>query len=99
MNAKHVCAVVATVSCLLAAGAASAANTSQRDDMSITTDVQTQLSKDPNTSGRQITVSTSNGVVDLSGMVGSATEKAKATQDAHEVQGVVEVKNHLRIVQ
>jgi osmotically-inducible protein OsmY len=32
-------------------------------------------------------------------MVGSATEKAKATQDAHEVQGVVEVKNHLRIVQ
>jgi hyperosmotically inducible periplasmic protein len=101
MRTQHVSAVVATVSCLLAAGGAFAASGSgsQRDDASITSDVQQQLSKDPNTSGRQITVNTSDGVVDLSGMVSSATEKAKASQDAHQVKGVVEVKNHLRIVQ
>jgi len=101
MSFKHVSAVTATVSCLLAAGGAFAAgpSDSQRDDASITNDVQQQLSKDPNTSGRQITVNTNDGVVDLSGMVGSATEKAKASQDAHQVKGVVEVKNHLKIVQ
>jgi hyperosmotically inducible protein len=99
MKSKHVSAVVATVSCLLAAGGVCAANGSQRDDANITSDVQQQLSKDPNTSGRQITVNTTDGVVDLSGMVSSATEKAKAGQDAHLVKGVVEVKNHLKIVQ
>jgi hyperosmotically inducible protein len=101
MKSKHASVVVATVSCLLAAGGVFAANGagSQRDDASITNDVQQQLSKDPNTSGRQITVNTNDGVVDLSGMVSSATEKAKATQDAHQVKGVVEVKNHLKIVQ
>jgi len=98
MNSKHVSAVVATVSCLLAAGGVCAANAS-RDDASITNDVQQQLTKDPNTAGRQITVNTSDGVVDLEGMVGSATEKAKASQDARQVQGVVDVKNRLKIVQ
>jgi osmotically-inducible protein OsmY len=100
MKSKHVSAVVATVSCLLAAGGVFAADGAvSRDDASITSDVQAQLSKDPNTAGRQIVVNTNDGVVDLSGMVSSATEKAKATQDAHHVKGVVEVKNHLRIVQ
>ncbi|BAU47462.1 transporter [Sulfurifustis variabilis] len=67
------------------------------DDSSITTKVKTKLFNDPATSGWQISVRTDGGVVYLTGVVASATEKARAGELARSVAGVKSVRNELTV--
>jgi hyperosmotically inducible periplasmic protein len=66
-------------------------------DTVITTKVKAELAKDKSTKATDINVDTKNGVVMLRGEVASEAERAKAELDARTVQGVVEVKNNLRV--
>jgi hyperosmotically inducible protein len=58
------------------------------DDAAITTKVKTGLLGDPIVSAFAITVETSRGVVNLTGIVNSTGERARAIQIAQEVGGV-----------
>ena len=65
------------------------------DDTAISTKVRTKILADEDLKLRQIDVETMKGVVQLSGFVGSMSEKAKATSVARDTGGVVSVKNDL----
>lgn len=65
------------------------------DSASITAKVKTALIQDETTKARQINVETFRDVVQLSGFVDSATEKARAEQIARNVEGVRAVRNDL----
>ncbi|HEY5102846.1 MAG TPA: BON domain-containing protein [Steroidobacteraceae bacterium] len=69
------------------------------DDSVITTKVKAALVAEPATKARDITVITREGIVQLSGFVDSATEKATANEVAQGVAGVKEVRNNLQIKQ
>jgi hyperosmotically inducible protein len=61
----------------------------------ITTQVQARYFANPSIAGRDITVSTSNGVVTLTGRVDSEAEKADAVAVARTVEGVARVDDRL----
>lgn len=61
------------------------------DDTWITTKVKSSLLADTDTAGTDIQVETNNGVVALSGNVGSQAEAEAATRIASEIEGVVNV--------
>ncbi|WP_298723911.1 BON domain-containing protein [uncultured Ferrovibrio sp.] len=65
------------------------------DSATITTKVKAALVQDETTKARQISVETFRDVVQLSGFVDSATEKARAEQIARGVEGVRAVRNDL----
>lgn len=67
------------------------------DDSVITGRVKAALIADPVTRARQIGVETVHGVVQLSGFVDSAEARNRATQIAHRVAGVREVRNDLAV--
>ncbi|HEY4873152.1 MAG TPA: BON domain-containing protein [Steroidobacteraceae bacterium] len=67
------------------------------DDSVVTTKVKAALVAEPATKARDITVVTRDGIVQLSGFVDSATEKATAAEVAQGVSGVREVRNDLQI--
>ena len=69
------------------------------DDSVITTKVKTALIGNPVTKARQINVETLKGVVQLSGFVDNADEKAEAGRVAAQVSGVNDVHNDLAIKQ
>jgi hyperosmotically inducible protein len=69
------------------------------DDSVITTKVKAALVAEPTTKARDITVITRDGIVQLSGFVDSAAEKASAVEVAQGVAGVKEVRNNLQIKQ
>jgi len=70
------------------------------DDASITTQVKTQLASDVGLSpANQISVETSNRVVQLSGFVDSAAHKAQAESVARGVEGVESVENNIIVQQ
>jgi len=58
------------------------------DDTAITTKVKTSLLGDPMVSAFAISVETSKGVVNLTGIVNSAGERARVIQIAQETGGV-----------
>ena len=66
-------------------------------DAAITTSVKSKLISNAITSGRNIKVTTENGVVILSGRVRSAAEKSTAMQIASDAKGVKSVRNALLI--
>jgi hyperosmotically inducible protein len=66
-------------------------------DTVITTKVKAELAKDSATKARDIKVTTKDGVVTLSGTVGSVAEKQKAEQDAATIKGVTGVTNVLEV--
>jgi hyperosmotically inducible protein len=66
-------------------------------DTWLTTKVKSALLADQATSGLDIQVETQNGVVQLSGFVGSETEKQRAETVAQGIEGVKQVKNDLRL--
>ena len=66
------------------------------DDTTITTSVKTKLAADKGSSLTRIQVDTDRGVVQLSGVVDSAAEKARAEQIARGVGGVKSVRNNLQ---
>jgi hyperosmotically inducible protein len=69
------------------------------DDSVVTTKVKAALVAEPATKARDITVVTREGIVQLSGFVDSATEKATAAEIAQGIAGVKEVRNNLQIKQ
>ncbi len=68
-----------------------------RSDQQIVTDIQAKLYGDPNVSSRQIEVQSNNGVVTLSGTVGSDAERTSTANDASQVEGVKSVVNNLQV--
>ena len=73
------------------AGGASSA----MDDTTITTRVKTVLLNDPQVAATKIDVSTTGGVVTLSGSVKSKADEARAIELARQITGVRDVKSTL----
>jgi hyperosmotically inducible periplasmic protein len=67
------------------------------DDSAITAKVEAALVGNPTTKAREIKVTTSHGVVELSGFVDSNEEKDTAAQLASAVHGVKGVDNELQL--
>ncbi|MGQ0810813.1 MAG: BON domain-containing protein [Nitrospiraceae bacterium] len=67
------------------------------NDASVTTAVQGKLTADRLSNFARVDVDTERGVVNLSGTVTSAEQKARATELARQVNGVVRVNNNLQI--
>ncbi len=67
------------------------------DDASITAQVKTVLLNDPEVNATKIDVSTSNGVVTMSGLVRSKPEEQRAVQLARSVNGVRDVKSAMQV--
>jgi osmotically-inducible protein OsmY len=67
------------------------------DDATITVRVKTALLNDPAIGALKIDVTTSGGVVTLTGSVKSANEEAAAVALARKVDGVKDVKSALKI--
>jgi hyperosmotically inducible protein len=66
-------------------------------DATLTTTVKTKLATDPGTSAIRINVDTSSGVVTLSGVVPTASEKAEAERIARNTEGVRQVVNNITV--
>lgn len=103
MQVKRVSMLVAAATCALAAAGVFAADTDTAKsdhpvkDSYITTKVKAELAKDSATKAHNIKVTTKDGVVALSGMVGSKAEKEKAETDARGIKGVQDVNNGLEV--
>lgn len=67
------------------------------DDAAITTKVKAAFAKDKWVKGRDISVRTDHGVVDLTGTVNSKDESNRATELATKVKSVNAVHNNLTI--
>lgn len=67
------------------------------DDSAITTKVKASFVKDEVVKGRDISVETFKGVVQLSGFVNTSEEKARAESLAASVAGVKSVQNNLQV--
>src|SRR5438105_8845559 len=68
-----------------------------RSDVQVASDVQGKINADNNLPNKQITVNANNGVVTLSGNVGSDTERITAGNDAAQIDGVKTVVNNLQV--
>lgn len=66
-------------------------------DAAITAKVKTKFAADELVKARNIDVDTVRGVVQLNGTVGSAAEKSRAEQIARSCEGVVEVRDNLKV--
>jgi len=67
------------------------------DDAGITTKVKASFAKDKWVKGRDISVRTDQGVVDLTGTVSSKKESDRATALATKVKSVTAVHNNLKV--
>ncbi len=67
------------------------------DDAAITTKVKTAFAEDKWVKGREISVRTDHGVVDLTGSVKSQDESDRATELATKVKSVKAVHNNLLV--
>ena len=67
------------------------------DDSLLANKVKLTLYADKQVSGRQIAVEASQGVIQLSGVVGSLPEAQRAVQLAGGIKGVKEVRNRLTV--
>jgi hyperosmotically inducible periplasmic protein len=67
------------------------------DDTTITSTVKTRLAAEKGTTLTRIQVDTDRGVVQLSGVVENAAERARAEQIARGVGGVKGVRNNLQV--
>lgn len=67
------------------------------NDAALTAEVKSQIFREPSLKSSAIEVSTSGGVVRLSGVVKSEAEVLTAGQMAGSVEGVVSVTNELRV--
>ena len=72
-----------------------AGTTGVMDDATISTRVKTVLLNDPQVAATKIDVSTTGGIVTLSGSVKSKADEARAIEIARQVTGVREVKSSL----
>ena len=98
MNAlKRTCALLLAAALVGLAGCASPGGTSFFDDASTTAKVKQAIYNDPALKVMNISVSTEDSVVSLSGTVKTRTERARAIQAARKVEGVKRVKDELKI--
>lgn len=67
------------------------------DDTTITTTVKAKLAGDKGSTLTRVSVDTDRGVVQLSGVVQSAADKARAGEIARSVSGVRRVVNNLQV--
>ncbi len=70
-----------------------------RSDAQIAGEVQQKIMSDANVPTKQITVTSNNGVVTLTGNVTSDMERASAANDAAQIEGVRTVVNNLSVAQ
>jgi osmotically-inducible protein OsmY len=84
--------ILMAILCLIGYGCAQ-----QVDDAAIGAKVKTKLATDNVTSAIQIDVTTTNGVVTLTGAVPTDREKTRAEQVTRETEGVTRVVNNIRI--
>ena len=95
MNARRSWYVL-TLAAALALGMASGCSRA-RNDAQVASEVKGKIDADRNVPSLQITVTSSNGIVTLSGNVGSETERQAAANDAAQVEGVKTVVNNLQV--
>ncbi len=81
---------------LLVLGLALGCNKS-RSDAQVASDVQNKITSDAAIQTKTIGVQTENGVVTLTGTVGSDTERAAAANDAAQIAGVRTVVNNIQV--
>ena len=92
------CAVLALLVTLSACQSTTGKTASQTmSDASISTAVQTKLTSDRVSNFPRIDVDTERGVVNLSGVVETEAQRARAERLARQVEGVVRVNNNLQI--
>ena len=95
---KHRFAIVIAAALLGLAGCAtSPGGTSWFDDAATTAKVKKAIFNEPSLKSMNVSVSTENGIVALSGSVKSKAERSKATAVATQVEGVKKVKNDLKV--
>jgi len=87
---------VLTLAGLLVLGMASGC-TRARNDAQVASEVKGKIDADRNVPSLQITVASSNGIVTLSGNVGSEKERQAAASDAAQVEGVKTVVYNLQV--
>jgi hypothetical protein len=97
LKAQHIWLLAVVIGVTVSAGCNRNNTASSRSDAEIAAEVQNRINADANLPNKQITVNTSNGVVTLSGTVGSETERLTAGNDASTVTGVKTVVNNLQI--
>lgn len=89
-----VVAVMGLIGCQSMTGKTSGETVS---DASISTAVQSKLTSDRVSNFTRVDVDTERGIVNLSGVVQSAEQKARASELARQVNGVKRVNNNLQI--
>lgn len=98
---KQFVAVSIAASMLFAIGCASTSTQESAgqyiDDTTITTKVKAAIFNEPSLKVAQINVETYKAVVQLSGFVDSAADVTKAASVARTVNGVMSVKNDIRL--
>ena len=80
---------------IFAAGCNKQQTENPRTDSQVAADIQNKINSDANLPNKQIAVGSSNGVVTLSGTVGSESERLAAGNDASQIDGVKTVVNNL----
>lgn len=70
----------------------------KRTDAEIASDVQNRINADVTINTRQVSVASNEGIVTLSGTVGSDAERAAAATDASQIQGVKTILNNLQVI-
>lgn len=88
--------IIVSVFLLLVLGLSVGCNRA-RSDAQIASDVQQKIQADGNVANKQVTVSSNNGVVTLTGTAGSEVERAAVANDAAMVDGVKTVVNNLTL--
>lgn len=91
--------LLAAAALLGLAGCASPGGNSYVDDAMVTARVKKAIYNEPGLKVTDVSVTTEDGVVSLSGMVKSRAERNKATEVARKVEGVKRVKNELKVGQ
>ena len=90
-------AAIAAIALVGLAGCASPGGTSYVDDAMVTARVKKAIYNEPSLKVSEVSVTTEDGVVSLSGMVKTRAERSKATDVARKVEGVKRVKNELKV--
>jgi osmotically-inducible protein OsmY len=95
---KHRFALVIAAALLGLAGCATSGDgNSWFDDAATTARVKKAIFNEPTLKMMNVSVTTEDGVVNLSGAVKSKAERTKATAVAGKVEGVKKVKNDLKV--